>query len=82
MGRRPREPDMHYVKTAEAHRSWNAAHEARLESAWQRANEAVMAAGRASSAAWAAIAARRADAKAVGDAIASEMFAMHGPRRG
>jgi hypothetical protein len=138
---RPREPDVHYVKMAQVHRAWNAAHaayeeattaldayrnglsvkstggiealawppaptgpfagaaraaadpragwtdaqrqeEARLESAWQQANEAVMAAGRASSAAWAAIAARRADAKAVGDAVASEMFAMHGPRKG
>jgi hypothetical protein len=138
---RPREPDMHYVKMAEVHRAWNAAHaaydeatkahddyrgglgvkstggiealswppaptgpfagaaraaadpragwsdaqrqeEARLEAAWQRANEAVMAAGRATSAAWAAIAARRGDAKAVGEAIAEEMFAMHGPRRG
>jgi hypothetical protein len=56
--------------------------EARLEKAWRRANEAVMAAGRATSAAWAAIAARRRDAKAVGEAIAEEMFAMHGPRRG
>jgi hypothetical protein len=56
--------------------------EGRLESVWQQANEAVMAAGSASSAAWARIAARRADAKAVGEAIASEMFAMHGPRKG
>ena len=48
----------------------------------QQANEAVMAAGRATSAAWAAIAARRGDAKAAGEAIAEEMFAMHGPRRG
>jgi hypothetical protein len=56
--------------------------EARLEKAWRQANEAVMAAGRATSAAWAAIAARRGDAKTVGEAIASEMFAMHGPRRG
>jgi hypothetical protein len=138
---RPREPDVHYVKMAQVHRAWNAAHavseeatkaldeyrgglgvkstdgiealawppaptgpfagaaraaadpragwtdaqrqeEARLESAWQQANEAVMEAGRATSAAWAAIAARRADAKAVGDAIASEMFTMHGPRKG
>jgi hypothetical protein len=137
---RPREPDMHYVKMAEVHRAWNAAHaaydeaakaldehrgglgvkstggiealawppaptgpfagaaraadpragwtdaqrqeEARLEGTWRQANEAVMAAGRASSAAWAAIAARREDAKAVGEAIAEEMFAVHGPRRG
>jgi hypothetical protein len=138
---RPREPDMHYVKMAEVHRAWNAAHaayddatkalddyrgglgvkstggiealswpppptglfagaaraaadpragwsdvrrqeEARLEQAWRQANEAVMAAGRATSAAWAAIAPRRGDAKAVGEAIAEEMFAMHGPRRG
>jgi hypothetical protein len=56
--------------------------EARLEKAWQQANEALMAAGRATSAAWAAIAARRGEAKAVGEAIAEEMFAMHGPRRG
>ena len=137
---RPREPDMHYVKMAEVHRAWNAAHaaydeatkalddyrgalgmkstrgiealswppvatglfagaaraaadpragwtdaqrqeEARLEEARRQANEAVMAAGRATSAAWAAIAARRGEAKAVGDAIAEEMFATHGPRR-
>jgi hypothetical protein len=56
--------------------------EGRLESAWRQANEAVMEAGRATSAAWAAIAARRGEARAVGDAIASEMFAMHGPRKG
>ena len=56
--------------------------EARLEEAWRQANAAVMAAGHATSAAWAKIAARRGDAKAVGEAIAEEMFAMHGPRRG
>jgi len=44
--------------------------EAHPESAWQQANAAVMEAGRATSAAWAAIAARRGDAKAIGDAIA------------
>ena len=56
--------------------------EVRLERGWRQANEALMEAGRATSAAWAAIAARRGDAKAVGEAIASEMFAMHGPRKG
>ena len=137
---RPREPDIFYVKMAEVHRAWNAAHaahadaaaaldayrgglgvastggieppawppapagpfagaarapadpragwtdaqrqeEARLEGAWRQANEAVMAAGRATAAAWDRIAARRGEAKAAGEAIAAEMFAMQGPRR-
>jgi hypothetical protein len=138
---RPREPDVHYVKMAEVHRAWDAAHaahdaatnalddyrgalgvtsrggieppawppapagpfagaartaadpragwtdaqrqeEARLKETWRQANAAVMAAGRATAAAWAAIAARRGEAKAAGGAIAEEMFKVHGPRGG